>query len=45
MEKQQIIDARVNGMCAGIDISDKSVEKDLSHTHEQYYSETFKNKQ
>jgi hypothetical protein len=41
LEKQQIIDARVNGMCNGIDIGDKFTNKDLTSTHEQYYNETF----
>jgi hypothetical protein len=48
MEKQQIIDARVNGVCEGIDIGARPVGKpiteDISKNHEIYYNETFKNK-
>jgi hypothetical protein len=41
LEKQQIIDARVNGMCNGIDIGSNTIDYDLTSTHEQYYNETF----
>jgi hypothetical protein len=48
MEKQQIIDARVNGVCEGIDIGarpiGKPITEDISKNHEIYYNETFKNK-
>lgn len=44
LEKQQIIDARVNGVCEGIDIGDKPITEDISKNHEIYYNETF-NKQ
>jgi hypothetical protein len=44
MEKQQIIDARVNGVAEGIEISDKTITKDISKNHEIYYNETFKKK-
>ena len=42
MEKQQIIDARVNGVAEGIEISDKTITEDISKNHEIYYNETFK---
>ncbi len=41
LEKQQIIDARVNGVCEGIDIGDKPITEDISKNHEIYYNETF----
>jgi hypothetical protein len=48
MEKEQIIDARVNGVCEGIDIGarpiGKPITEDISKNHEIYYNETFKNK-
>lgn len=44
IEKQQIIDARVNGVAEGIDIGDKPITEDISKNHEIYYNETFKNK-
>jgi len=43
MEKQHIIDARVNGVAEGIEISDKTITEDISKNHEQYYNETYKN--
>ena len=44
LEKQQIIDARVNGVCEGIDIGGNPITEDISKNHEIYYKETF-NKQ
>lgn len=44
MEKQQIIDARVNGVAEGIDIGSNPITEDISKNHEFYYNETFKNK-
>jgi hypothetical protein len=48
MEKQQIIDARVNGVCEGIDIGARpigeTITEDISKNHEIYYNEIFKNK-
>lgn len=48
LEKQQIIDARVNGVCEGIDIGARPIgqpiTEDISKNHEIYYNETFKNK-
>ena len=48
MEKQQVIDARVNGVCEGIDIGarpiGKTITEDISKNHEIYYNEIFKNK-
>jgi hypothetical protein len=44
MEKQQIIDARVNGFAEGIDICGNPLTEDISKNHEIYYNETFKNK-
>jgi hypothetical protein len=45
IEKQQIIDARVNGVCEGIDIGarpiGKPITEDISKNHEIYYNETF----
>lgn len=41
MEKQQIINARVNGMCAGIDVGDNPIVENLMESHEKYYKETF----
>lgn len=41
MEKQQIIDARVNGVCEGIDIGGNPITEDISKNHEIYYNETF----
>lgn len=45
MEKQQIIDARVNGVAEGIDIGarpiGKPITEDISKNHEIYYNETF----
>lgn len=41
MEKQQIIDARVNGVAEGIDICDNFITEDISKNHEKYYNETF----
>jgi urate oxidase len=46
IEKQQIIDARVNGVCEGIDIGARPIgqpiTEDISKNHEIYYNETFK---
>jgi hypothetical protein len=42
LEKQHIIDARVNGVAEGIEISDKTITEDISKNHEIYYNETFK---
>jgi hypothetical protein len=42
MEKQQIIDARVNGVAEGIDIGSNPITEDISKNHEIYYNETFK---
>jgi hypothetical protein len=48
MEKQQIIDARVNGVCEGIDIGARpigeTITEDISKNHEIYYNEQFKKK-
>lgn len=41
LEKQQIIDARVNGVCEGIDIGGNPITEDISKNHEIYYNETF----
>lgn len=41
MEKEQIIDARVNGFAEGIDIGGNPITKDISKNHEIYYNETF----
>lgn len=41
MEKQQIIDARVNGVCEGIDIGASVIKEDISKSHDVYYNETF----
>jgi hypothetical protein len=41
MEKQQIVDARVNGVLEGIEIGDKPITEDISKNHEIYYNETF----
>ena len=41
LEKQQIIDARVNGVAEGIDIGGKPITEDISKNHEIYYNETF----
>jgi hypothetical protein len=45
MEKQQIIDAIVNGVCEGIDIGARPmgqpITEDISNNHEIYYNETF----
>ena len=45
LEKQQIIDARVNGVCEGIDIGARPIgqpiTEDISKNHEIYYNETF----
>lgn len=41
MEKQQIIDARVDGVFEGIDIGGNSVTEDISKNHEIYYNEIF----
>lgn len=41
MEKQQIIDARVNGVAEGIDIGGNPITEDISKNHEIYYNETF----
>lgn len=43
IEKQQIIDARVNGVCEGIDIGGNPVTEDISKNHEIYYNETYEN--
>jgi hypothetical protein len=44
-EKQQIIDARVNGVAEGIDIGARPIgqpiTEDISKNHEIYYNETF----
>lgn len=40
--KQQIIDARVNGMIKGIEIGGTPINYNLHETHEQYFNETFK---
>ena len=42
MEKQQIIDARVNGVIRGIDICDFPTKESLHEEHLKYYNETFK---
>ena len=42
MEKQQIIDARVNGVVEGIDIGSNHITENISKNHEIYYNETFK---
>jgi hypothetical protein len=44
MEKEQIIEARVNGMVKGIEIGSNTIDYDLHKTHEQYYTETYENK-
>ncbi len=44
IEKQQIIDSRVNGVAEGIDIGSNPVTEDISKNHEIYYNETFKKK-
>lgn len=41
LEKQQIIDAIVNGVCEGIDIGGNTITEDISKNHEIYYDETF----
>ena len=41
IHKQEIIDARVNGVCEGIDIGYKPITEDISKNHEQYYNETY----
>lgn len=41
LEKQQIIEARVNGVCEGIDIGGNPITEDISKNHEIYYNETF----
>lgn len=41
MEKQQIINARVNGVAEGIDIGGNPITEDISKNHEIYYNETF----
>ena len=41
LEKQQIIDARVDGVCEGIDIGSNPITEDISKNHEIYYNETF----
>jgi hypothetical protein len=41
MEKQQIIDARVNGVAEGIDIGSNPITEDISKNHEIYYNETY----
>lgn len=41
MEKQQIIDARVNGVAEGIDVGASVIKEDISKSHEIYYNETF----
>ena len=45
LEKKQIIDARVNGVCEGIDIGARPIgqpiTEDISKNHEIYYNETF----
>ena len=43
MEKQQIIDARVNGVAEGIDVGASVIKEDISKSHEIYYNETFNN--
>lgn len=40
--KQQIIDARVDGMAKGIEIGDNPINYRLHETHEQYFNKTFK---
>lgn len=42
LEKQQIIDARVDGMAKGIEIGDNPINYRLHETHEQYFNKTFK---
>lgn len=44
MEKEQIIDARVNGVIRGIDICDFPTKESLHEEHLKYYNETFKSK-
>lgn len=44
LEKQQIISARINGVCEGIYIGGNPVTEGMSKNHEIYYNETFKNK-
>lgn len=41
IEKQQIIYARVNGVCEGIDLGASVIKEDISKSHEIYYNETF----
>lgn len=41
MEKQQIINARVNGVAEGIDIGNNPITEDISKNHEIYYNQTF----
>ena len=41
LEKQQIIDARVNGVAEGIDIGGNPITEDINKNHEIYYNETF----
>jgi hypothetical protein len=42
MEKDQIMDARVNGVIRGIDICDFPTKESLHEEHLKYYNETFK---
>lgn len=42
-EKQQIIDARVNGVAEGIDIGGNPITENISNNHEKYYTETYGN--
>jgi hypothetical protein len=39
--KQQIIDARVNGVAEGIDIGSNAITDDISKNHEIYYNEKY----
>lgn len=41
MHKQEVIDARVNGMVEGIGIGGNPINYNLHETHEQYYNETY----
>ena len=41
MEKEQIIDARVNGVIRGIDICDFPTKESLHEEHLKYYNEVF----
>ena len=43
MEKQQITEARVNGVIRGIDICDFPTKESLHEEHLKYYNETFNN--